>query len=144
MAAAGHDLRPRGRRRALARWHPLSVNPLTADPSISADQARVNDFGFGDDPDGQRCPLGAHIRRANPRDDRRFFGGKLSNRHRIIRRGRPYGPPLPDGMLEQDGNSRGLLFKCFNASIERQFEVIQSLWVNDGDAFGCGAPTRTR
>ena len=26
-----------------------------------------------------------------------FFDGRLTNRHRIIRRGRPYGPPLPDG-----------------------------------------------
>ena len=27
-----------------------------------------------------------------------FFDGRLSNRHRIIRRGRPYGPPLPAGV----------------------------------------------
>lgn len=126
----------------VGRWQdgtPLSVNPLGPDATVSTDEARVNDFGFAEDPAGQRCPLGAHVRRTNPRDDHRFFGGKLSTRHRIIRRGRPYGPPLPDGMLEHDGNSRGLLFKCFNASIERQFEVIQTLWINDGDAFGCGA-----
>ena len=45
--------------------------------------------------DGLRCPLGAHIRRANPRDSIGFFDGRLTNRHRIVRRGRAYGPPLP-------------------------------------------------
>ena len=62
----------------------------------------------------------------------------MTNRHRIIRRGRTYGPPLPEGVMEDDGQERGLVFVCFNASIWRQFETIQTLWIDDGDPFGLG------
>ncbi len=98
----------------------------------------INDFTYGGDPDGLACPLGAHIRRANPRDSAGFFDGRLSSRHRIIRRGRSYGPPLPPGATEDDGVDRGLIFVCFNASIWRQFETVQALWIDDGDPFGLG------
>ena len=108
------------------------------DAALAADPARINDFTFSEDPDGRRCPLGAHIRRAHPRDSPGFFGGRLTNRHRIIRRGRPYGPPLAPGVLEDDGVERGLVFVCFNADIWRQFETIQALWIDDGDPFGLG------
>jgi Dyp-type peroxidase family len=126
----------------VGRWQdgtPLIGSPHGPDEAVSGDPARVNDFRYGDDPDGLACPIGAHIRRANPRDHEGFFGGKLSNRHRIIRRGRAYGPPLEPGVMEDDGEDRGLIFKCYNADIERQFEVIQSRWVDDGDPFGMGA-----
>jgi Dyp-type peroxidase family len=98
----------------------------------------INDFSYAADPDGLQCPLGAHIRRANPRDSPGFFDGRLSNRHRLIRRGRSYGPPLAPGTLEDDGVDRGLVFVCFNASIWRQFETVQALWIDDGDPFGLG------
>ena len=89
------------------------------------------------DEDGHRCPVGAHIRRANPRD---AFGngGALTARHRIIRRGMPYGPMLAPDVTEDDGKDRGLAFVCFNADIERQFETVQAQWCNDGDAFHLG------
>jgi len=96
-----------------------------------------NDFRFGGDPEGMRCPLGAHVRRSNPRDAL-GFGARLSSRHRIIRRGMPYGEPLPGGETVDDGADRGLIFVCFCASIERQYEVVQTQWCNDGDAFGLG------
>jgi hypothetical protein len=106
---------------------------------VSGDPTRINDFGYADDPQGLKCPHGAHIRRCNPRDSVGFFDGRLSNRHRIVRRGRPYGPPLPPGVLEDDGQERGLAFVCFQADIWRQFETIQALWIDDGDPFGLGA-----
>jgi Dyp-type peroxidase family len=105
---------------------------------VSSDPVRINDFGYKDDPGGLKCPLGAHIRRANPRDDAAFFDGRLTNRHRIVRRGRSYGMPLPAGVVEDDGADRGLVFVCFQADIWRQFETIQSLWIDDGDPFGLG------
>ena len=40
--------------------------------------------------------------------------------------------------MEDDGVERGLVFVCFNASIWRQFETIQTLWIDDGDPFGLG------
>jgi Dyp-type peroxidase family len=95
-----------------------------------------NDFRYGDDPYGLHCPLGAHVRRANPRDSL-GFGGRLTARHRVIRRGMPYGPPPVDPMVE-DGLERGLMFVCYQASIARQFEVVQGRWLADGDAFGLG------
>ena len=63
--------------------------------------------------------------------------GGSTARHRILRRGMPYGPALPDG-AEDDGEARGLLFVCLQASIARQFEIVQSQWCNDGNAFGLG------
>jgi len=59
---------------------------------------------------------------------------KLTNVHRIVRRGRIYGPPLhpsldPAHMLEDDGKARGLYFLCFNANLRRQFEFVQSSWI---------------
>jgi len=95
-----------------------------------------NDFRYMDgDGAGLRCPKGAHIRRTNPRDAL-GWGGQMSIRHRIIRRGMPYGEWLPG--LEDDGRDRGLVFICFNADFERQFEVIQAQWCNDGNAFRLG------
>jgi Dyp-type peroxidase family len=128
----------------VGRWpdgSPLSLAPDRPDPSISRDPARINDFTYQDDPHGLRCPVGSHIRRCHPRDSEGFFGGRLTNRHRIIRRGRSYGPPLPEGRTEDDGQERGLVFVCFNASIWRQFETIQRLWVDDGDPFWLGGDT---
>jgi Dyp-type peroxidase family len=121
----------------VGRWAdgtPLSLSPDRPDPSVA-----INDFAYKDDPLGLKCPAGAHIRRANPRDSVGFFDGRLSNRHRIIRRGRPYGPPLPEGVSEDDGRERGLIFICFQADIWRQFETIQALWIDDGDPLGVGA-----
>ena len=125
----------------VGRWQdgtPLVSSPHGPNAEIANDPLRVNDFRYDGDPQGMACPIGAHVRRANPRDMDGFFGGKLSDRHRIIRRGRAYGPPLADGALEDDGVDRGLIFKCYQADIERQFEMIQSLWIDDGDSFGVG------
>jgi hypothetical protein len=83
-----------------------------------------------------RCPVGAHIRRANPRLGMPFEG-KLVNRHRVIRRGIPYGDPLPAG-AEDDRADRGVVFMCLQANIQRQFEFVQSQWMNDGNAFRLG------
>ncbi len=91
-----------------------------------------NDFLFGDeDPQGQSCPYGAHIRRANPRDSRaprQETEITISNRHRILRVGRSYAP--------QKGQDPGILFMCLNADIERQFEFIQQTWLNSGHFHG--------
>ena len=89
---------------------------------------RDNDFDFAsEDPQGLLCPFGAHIRRANPRDslepgDREQAA--ISNRHRILRRGRSYEQEV-GGKREQ-----GLLFIGICGDLERQFEVIQQTWLN--------------
>jgi Dyp-type peroxidase family len=124
----------------VGRWPngaPL-VTEAGAEPKRFNPKARgTNDFGYGNDLDGLRCPLGAHVRRCNPRDAL-GFDGKLTFRHRLIRRGMPYGPPFDHRSLEDDGKDRGLVFVCFNASISRQFESVQTQWLNTGNSFHLG------
>lgn len=126
----------------VGRWPdgtPVMLSPDKPDPAIATDASRNLDFHYSQDPLGMKCPLGAHIRRANPRDAT-GFGGLLSNRHRIIRRGTMFGEWLPqDAEAEHDDDgSRGLFFIAFNASIERQFEFVQQQWMNFGNDFLLG------
>jgi deferrochelatase/peroxidase EfeB len=78
-----------------------------------------NDFDFAsDDAEGFRCPVGAHIRRANPRASLGHGDADsqtIVNRHRLIRRGRPYRYTSPSGADEQ-----GLMFVAVCADVERQ------------------------
>jgi Dyp-type peroxidase family len=97
----------------------------------------ANAFAYADDPAGARCPLGAHVRRTNPRDAL-GFGGKTMSRHRLIRRGITYGKFLPPG--ERDNESRGIIFIAFNSGFD-QFEFVQRFWVNFGDDFEQGNDT---
>jgi Dyp-type peroxidase family len=102
-----------------------------------------NDFGYhGMDSLGLRCPLGAHIRRSNPRDslDPNLGSRKaldINNRHRILRRGRAYGKPVSTSMRIEDimradtSGDRGLHFICFNGNISRQFEFVHQTWINN-------------
>jgi Dyp-type peroxidase family len=94
-----------------------------------------NAFAFkSSDPDSLGCPIGSHVRRANPRDGlaKDLAARKTlldaANNHRILRRGRKYGKPLADGVAD-DGAERGLLFICLNTDIARQFEFVQQTWL---------------
>jgi Dyp-type peroxidase family len=113
--------------------------PLVRSPHYDAEpdalgEAALNDFRYAaDDPDGARCPLGAHIRRANPRD---IGGRNEARRHRILRRGISYGGPLLPETSAGDDERRGMLFIALNARIDLQFEVIQADWINGGEYLG--------
>jgi Dyp-type peroxidase family len=142
-----------GRTRAGDPLVPIQEEPI---PGISPDEARQNRFTYEGDPSGSACPFGAHIRRANPRNP--DFPGRPASLikrvitmlgfgpkgfrddlmspvrfHRILRRGREYGP----GLLPEDALSpalpnepaRGLHFICLNANISRQFEFLQNAWI---------------
>jgi deferrochelatase/peroxidase EfeB len=128
------------------------------------DRAHLDRFTYDDDPAGVRCPIGAHIRRANPRNadyagrpsklgriladlgfGRRGFGDDLTSSvrfHRILRRGRSYGPWLdPEKAVEPappDDPERGLHFACLNANISRQFEFVQNAWMATTKFSGLG------
>ena len=52
------------------------------------------------------------------------------NRRRMIRRGATYGPALPDGAPD-DGVDRGIAAFIICASLVRQFEFAQNVWIND-------------
>jgi Dyp-type peroxidase family len=125
----------------VGRWP--NGTPVTKCPfhhtetSVSDD----NNFGYFDqDYDGFNCPVGAHVRRVNPRDAFTFDKQKsiqFTKRHRILRRSRPYGQPLSPNLdpaemtHNKDDQKRGIHFICFNANIGRQFEFIQQTWVNN-------------
>ena len=105
--------------------------PRPAKPSHVHD----NDFLFGtEDPEALRCPFGAHIRRANPRDSLDPGSNAeidISNRHRIVRLGRQYEP--------EQGGRPGLFFMCLNGDLERQFEFVQQTWLGSPSFHGLTA-----
>jgi len=112
----------------MGRWR--SGAPLALvdkdDPALAADPQRNNNFTYAKtDPYGYATPLGSHIRRMNPRDT-----AVNMQRRRMIRRGATYGPPLPEGAAE-DGVDRGVAAFVLCASLVRQFEFAQNVWIND-------------
>ncbi|MDX6327070.1 MAG: hypothetical protein QOK15_3424 [Nocardioidaceae bacterium] len=130
----------------VGRWRgsgaPLALAPDTDDPAL----AKTNDFAYHrEDPKGRGCPIGAHIRRANPRDALPPQPGTQASRavnarHRLLRRGRGYGPPVdpaagtrgtPRTGVGTDSDERGLHFICLGTNLARQYEFVQHSWVND-------------
>jgi deferrochelatase/peroxidase EfeB len=128
------------------RWRngvPLALSPETdsSPGGIPAGQMNnyeyVNPDGSGD-PKGLRCPVGAHMRRINPRGQPVTGQGQpggSNNTHRLIRRGMPYGPAY-DPTQPHDGIERGLLGYFINSSIENQYEFVLGHWVNDSEFAG--------
>ena len=113
----------------MGRWRsgaPLTLAPDKDDPALGADPQRNNNFNYKhEDPQGYAVPLGSHMRRMNPRDT-----AANMNRRRMIRRGATYGPYLPEG-TQEDGKERGIAAFVICASLIRQFEFAQNVWVND-------------
>ncbi|MCX7283430.1 MAG: Dyp-type peroxidase [Novosphingobium sp.] len=113
----------------VGRWRDGSTlvdHPFAPAFRSGADAMRRNGFLYKDaDPQGLRCPFGAHVRRTFPRDSLAQTDPvelSVTNRHRLLRRGRPY--------LDDSGKTAlGTLFMCFNADLERQFEFVQQTWL---------------
>jgi deferrochelatase/peroxidase EfeB len=114
----------------VGRWR--SGEPLVRCPDAPGPLPRDqwNDYGYLDDPDGLACPMGAHMRRANPRDLPMHPVGD-SSRRRIVRRGIPYGPDVDPDDLD-DGIERGLLGLFIGASLTMQIETVLGEWLNEG------------
>ena len=124
----------------VGRWRsgaPLVLAPDRDDPALGMDANRNNDFSYASDMKGLRCPFSAHIRRVNPRDALKNDIVAV-NLHHFLRRGTNYGPPLPDGVLEDDGVERGGVFLLIGAHLRRQFEFVQSQWATDGNFISHG------
>lgn len=105
----------------VGRWPsgaPVSISEAH-DPGRQLDE---NAFDFSSDSRGSRCPLGAHIRKVNPRN-----GPKdLVDVPRLLRRGIPFGPRYD----EAPERERGLAFISFQTSIRNQLETITGSWMN--------------
>lgn len=146
------------------RWRSGAPLPLAAQsdaPALGTDDCRNNDFVYDGrppaalagpahrcecaadrpaleaDPERLACPLAAHTRKMNPRDDVGRFDPiatpEDTRRRRILRRGIPFGPPAP---ALPDGVERGLHFLCYQTSIVGQFEHLQTRWANAVEADG--------
>ncbi len=123
----------------VGRWPsgaPLALAPDADDPDLGVDPSRNNSFGYRDDLRGFKCPAGAHARRANPRDALQDEHSVDVRLHRMIRRGTNYGSMLPDGVLEDDGVDRGIVFVFAGSHLKRQFEFVKTQWINDGVFIG--------
>jgi deferrochelatase/peroxidase EfeB len=128
------------------RWRngvPLALSPETDSPPGGIPFEKLNDYEYvnadgSGDPKGLRCPVGAHMRRINPRGQPVTGQGQpggSNNTHRLIRRGMPYGPNY-DPKQPYDGIERGLLGYFINSSIENQYEFVLGHWVNDSEFAG--------
>ena len=128
------------------RWRngvPLALSPDTDSPPGGIPLEQLNNYEYvnadgSGDPKGLRCPVGAHMRRINPRGQPvtgQSQPGGSNNTHRLIRRGMPYGP-VYDPKQPYDGIERGLLGYFINSSIENQYEFVLSQWVNDSEFAG--------
>ena len=128
------------------RWRngvPLALSPETDSPPGGISPEQLNDYEYvnadgSGDPKGLRCPVGAHMRRINPRGQPVTGQGQpggSNNTHRLIRRGMPYGPNY-DPKQPYDGIERGLLGYFINSSIENQYEFALSQWVNEAEFAG--------
>jgi deferrochelatase/peroxidase EfeB len=56
--------------------------------------------------------------------------------HRMIRRGTSYGPILPEGVMDDDGADRRIDVCLCRRQLGRQFEFVQSEWMNGSVFFG--------
>lgn len=127
----------------MGRWRdgtPVSLAHEPAAPAAGTPATDAFDYlptaqhpDTPDDSAGLRCPVGAHVRRMNPRSA--IVAGRPHSR-RLLRRGMPYGPAF-DPAKPDDGQERGLvgLFLC--ADLDRQYEFILRQWAQ-GDRATAG------
>lgn len=156
-SAAGGDPGQRERLAAAMVGRSLQGVPLVGATETHARDAAsprdLNAFSYQSDPQGLRCPLGAHIRRANPRNadlppGTRGIVSQLIRRlgfdaealqqdlvasarfHRLLRRGRKYGAAsLAESLADSSGAEAGIHFICLGANLARQFEFVQNAWM---------------
>jgi Dyp-type peroxidase family len=124
LGLTGEDVKRAGAL-VMGRFEDGTPVVLTCTPGRSAPVP--NNFTYETDPHGRKCPLQAHIRKVNPRQE---------GVPRIVRRGITYGKrekePQDNPSLEElPVEGVGLLFMCYQRNIAQQFEVLQYLYAND-------------
>jgi Dyp-type peroxidase family len=114
--------------------------PVTLTPTDGLiGSGAANNFNYGQDTAGLRCPFQAHIRKSNPRGTGGAEPLAGEKAHIMARRGIPFGQrevtPAISSQPEQfpSGGGVGLLFQSFQADLGVQFEFIQKTWVNNAN-----------
>ncbi len=128
----------RGRAGAMLVGRFEDGTPLTVQQTPGAPLPVANNFDYGVDADGRRCPFQGHIRKANPRGSGGFEAPPDERMHIMARRGQTYGQRTDDPNVELPPEQRptggvGLLFMAFNVDLSEQFDFVQDLWVNNPD-----------
>jgi Dyp-type peroxidase family len=132
------------RRHVAGAYVPPLSDPGVADPALGNDASLNNDFEYGADPTGLIVPLASHIRKAYPRDEQLpgstpAESESVTQTHRLLRRGIPFGSSLGAECHGSASDQRGLLFLAYQRSIEDQFEFVQRSWVNNVNFPATGA-----
>jgi Dyp-type peroxidase family len=111
------------------------VNFYTEDSKDPDEAKEMNNFIY----ENEVCPVSAHIRKTNIREDlTETDKDPRALRTRIIRNGIPYGTDYK-GNENNTKLTRGLLFACYQAHIEDGFQNMQVNWSNDS-TFRTGDP----
>lgn len=112
----------------------LAMNP-ELDPGLGHEDNAFNYKASPVNDDlGLITPRFAHIRKAFPRDETTPDPiGDDPRRHRMIRRGIPFGEAMLEGDSGADTGERGLHFVCFVSDLARQFEFVQQNWLNNAN-----------
>jgi Dyp-type peroxidase family len=113
--------------------------PVTAGPTASPGLEVENHFMHSNDKKGLKCPMHAHVRKANPRGTTPKTTPAEEAARRIARRAIPYGDPHPGIQCDpeqyesREEGPRGLVFMCFQSNIEDHFEFIQRVWIDNNE-----------
>jgi Dyp-type peroxidase family len=127
----------------MGRWRngtPVALSPDRQDDSL----ATATKFGYANDPKGARCPVTAHVRIANRRDQELntiVAANFPTGGPHLLRRGMAYGPELTTG--EDDGVDRGLVGVFLCSNLRNQFFIIMN-WINKTDFSPVFDPARLR
>lgn len=108
------------------RWRNGVPYELSPDAQYPEERVSLTNFDYSH---RSRCPVGAHMRRGNPR------GGPIVQRianytRRLVRRGMSYGPDFDP--KNPDSQERGLLGNFIGANLGAQFEAVMCDWINLG------------
>jgi Dyp-type peroxidase family len=135
----GLEGRDRERAGAMAVGRFRDGTPLVLSQTDGFLPVKENDFDYAGDPEALKCPFHGHIRKTNPRGDTtREFGVPIEEerKHRVVRRGITYGdrnrhPNAFQALDDLPVGGVGLLFMCFQSSLQNQFVFMQESWANN-------------
>ena len=120
----------------MGRWR--DGTPLVLSPNVANADLAEKDFDYSQDQRGDRCPVAAHVRIVNGRDQPLDFANRAmfpAGFPRVLRRGSTYGSWLEGE--NDDGLERGIFGMFICANINQQFYSLMR-WIgrtNHSDSY---------